>query len=292
MRGRAAATLVAAGFAILAPLVPPTGLLSSAAVGLVTLRLGERQGALLTLSATLAAALPGWMLLGSPMGALGFDLSLWLPMLVLGSVLRRTRSLPVAIETAMVFGVVLILINVLTMTDPVQDWQPILAPLSEAFRESQVLSDEQRAALVNWLARWMTGILGALFLLQMAVSLFLARWWQALLYNPGGFQAEFHALRLHRWLAYLGAPVFLLMLLGPGKAADWVRYIGLLLVLGYFFQGLAVTHNSIARGGMRTAWLVVLYVLLVIAMPHVVLVLAVVGYTDAWLDLRARWRRS
>ena len=44
-------------------------------------------------------------------------------------------------------------------------------------------------------------LLGNLAFMQMLltlISLFTARWWQAKLYNPGGFQQEFYQLRLSR----------------------------------------------------------------------------------------------
>ncbi|NNC54346.1 MAG: hypothetical protein HKO07_01350, partial [Pseudomonadales bacterium] len=43
------------------------------------------------------------------------------------------------------------------------------------------------------------GMIAIMQSITVAFSLLVARWWQAMLYNPGGFREEFHALRLQRF---------------------------------------------------------------------------------------------
>ncbi len=84
MRGRSQAALVAAVFAVLSLLFPLAGMLSSATVALVTLRLGPVEGLIVGAFAGLASGLFAFAALGSPAPALGFALALWLPVWALG----------------------------------------------------------------------------------------------------------------------------------------------------------------------------------------------------------------
>jgi uncharacterized protein YybS (DUF2232 family) len=62
------------------------------------------------------------------------------------------------------------------------------------------------------------------------------------------------------------------------------------MVLATLFtiQGMAVVHALVDRLGLRTAWLVAIYVLLLMMVPHSLLVVGFIGVTDAWIDYRNR----
>jgi hypothetical protein len=290
MQGQFQAMAVVAALALFAVILPPLGIISAAAVGLVTLRQGPVPAVSLVVMAGALVGLAGLLLLGQPLGIVAAALLLWLPMLVLGTVLRLTRSLAFGLEAALLFGVLLIGLYSVQAGDATDMWKEILEPVSQALLEAQVLTQEQRVALLDELVRWMPGILATGFVLQMILGLFLARGWQAQLYNPGGFRAEFHALRLHAGIAYLALLLWLFMLFGPATGLDWVRYLGLLLLMGFSLQGLAVVHGGVAKAGLRIAWLAAVYVLLFLAMSHALLLLAGLGMADHWIDFRARIR--
>jgi hypothetical protein len=120
------------------------------------------------------------------------------------------------------------------------------------------------------------------------LGLLLARWWQSMLFNPGGFRAEFHALQLGKPLA-LGALVLALvsLLLADGIGA-LARDLVMVVLLLYMLQGLAIAHALVAARGASVWWLVAIYGLLAIALPQVIMVLAVAGLMDTWMNLRRR----
>jgi hypothetical protein len=62
----------------------------------------------------------------------------------------------------------------------------------------------------------------------------------------------------------------------------------------HLLQGLALVHALVAQRKANGAWLVALYVLLLLPMLMVQLaiLLAAVGWLDTWLDLRTRWGSS
>ena len=204
MRGRSQAALVAAVFAILSLLFPLTGMLSSATLALATLRQGPVEGLLVGLFAGLASGLFAFAALGSPLPALGFALALWLPVWALAVMLRNSGSPALTVTTAGLMGLAILIGLKVGVADPAAYWAELLEPVRKGLIEGGILTDAESQALILEVARWMTGAFAATFYFQALLALFLGRWWQSLLYNPGGFGAEFRDLRLGKGLGVLG----------------------------------------------------------------------------------------
>jgi hypothetical protein len=289
MKGWPQAAGVALLSALLSPLFAPLTLLSGAVAALVTLRKGEVDGLRVVAVATAGVAVAAQLFGQLPVGLL-FALLLWVPMLVLGFVLRSTRSLPLTVEVGVAFGALVVVFYALRFDDPARDWAPILESMLGPLLDAQQLDGDARQALIAAMGRWMTGALGAAFFLQTIGALLLGRWWQALLYNPGGFRAEFHALRLHRWLAILAVPLVVVLFIEGSP--DLLRYLALPVVAAFFLQGLALTHAQLAAFSAHAGWLVGVYALLILAPPYAVTALATAGYADAWMDFRRRLEKK
>ena len=284
MRGYSPATLVTTVAGLLSLLIPFVGVISSAAVGLVTLRQGVRPGMLLLGSSTLASGLIAWPALGNPWVGLGILLVLWAPIWGLATILRATRSLNLTAQLAALGGLVVVLVVHLTVGDPALYWRELIEPLRQSLLNDGLVEAEASQVLFARLAQWMTGAFAAALVLQYLVSLFLARAWQAQLYNPGGFGAEFKALRVGSLVGALFVLFLAWGLLAKGLGLDLAPVLGLLLLL----QGLAVIHRLRELRNANQGWLVALYVLLVFFMPQMVLLLISLGLIDLWADIRAR----
>jgi len=286
MRGRSQATLVAAVFAVLSLIAPLVGLLSSAVIALVTLRKGAQEGLIVDAFAGFASGLLVFAALGSPQPAVGFVLILWLPVWVLGLVLRQTRSLSLTVEVAALFGLLVAAGIRLLIGDPVAHWMELLEPVRLSLVKSSVIDAVVSERLAAQAARWMTGAFAATFYSQLLLALFIGRWWQALLYNPGGFGAEFRALRMHPGVAYpaLGLAVAALLLDG----AMWATDLLLLSAPLFFLQGMAIVHGLAHTYSTHRGWLVGFYGLLLLAMPYAEMLVAGFGFLDSWVDLRTR----
>lgn len=113
--------------------------------------------------------------------------------------------------------------------------------------------------------------------------LMLARWWQALLYNPGGFQEEFHQLRIPLPLAAISMLLWLYCLANPEFA-----YWGVLIALPMVVAGVSLIHWLVASRGWGRGPLVALYVLLVIATLPLVGFMCGLALIDSWIDIRGR----
>ncbi|QQS55248.1 MAG: DUF2232 domain-containing protein [Candidatus Competibacteraceae bacterium] len=289
MRGRFAAVLIAAPTAVLFWLFPPILIVSGAVVALVTLRRGAAEGALLAVLAGLGAgALAGLVLgLGAMWPMLSVLLACWAPLWVLASLLRATVSLSVTLRAAALLGLLGVGGFYLMLGDPAVWWSQVLDGLRQGLT---TLPSGERATLeqlLDLLRSWaplLPGQVVSAALLFVLAGLLLGRWWQALLFHPGGFRPEFHQLRLGRPLALLALALF-----GAALLSGWPVLSNLVLVLGtlYSVQGIAVAHALVFKLRLSPAWLLLLYLLLVPLLSQLVMAL---GIADAWADFRTRVR--
>ena len=283
--------MVVTVLALLSILLPLIGILSAASVGLVTLRNGAKSGVIVSLLATLTCGLFMAVSFGNPLPAIGFLLLQWAPAVLLGLFLRGSRSLDLTIQLALAYGLLVILGQYLALGDPAEFWQTQLQPLVEQLVNAGVLDQASRDLVLAELAGWMGGVLAAGLYLQLVCSMLVARWWQALLYNPGGFREEFHRFRLHKVLGVVGIAAIAVLLMPSQSVPEILRHLAILLSAVLFMAGLAVAHGVLGKIGSGGIWLGVMYFLLILLLPQVAMVLATLGLMDIWIDFRARLER-
>ena len=292
MRGFSQSVMATTVLAMISIIFPLIGFLSTASVGLVSLRQGPKSGALTAGAATIASGLLMILIFGTPILALGFLLLQWIPIAVLAWLLRGSRSLALATHAGLGFGFLALLMQMLLIESPTAFWREQLQPMAQRFVEAGMFDQAQSMEAVAQLAPLMCGVLAAGFLLQLLFGLYLARWWQALLYNPGGFSAEFQQLRLHRLLGVMGAAALAAWLV-PGFALPaWLNCIGLVVLSVFSLQGLAVAHGVFGAMPGSQRWLVATYILLLLFLPQMAMVLITIGLLDVWMDFRRRIPRK
>ncbi len=295
MRRPLNAVLVASVFAVLSIVIPPFSLLSGAAVSLVVLRLGIGMGAKVMLGAGLVVAIIAFVGTGGTASAIaGFVLMAmavtWLPLLLLSWVLYETRSLSITMIVAAILAMVAVVVMYLLVGDTSLWWRQALDKtfVMTAAGANLPLSPEDLGRALDALSQVMTGLLGATVLLSLIGSVFLARWWQSLLYNRGGFRSEFLALRLDYRLSIIVLLVLSLMLITNGIWAQLAGDLLIVLLALYMLVGLALVHSLVALTGAHVAILFALYLLLAFLLPQMMIFLAAAGYIDSWLNLRVR----
>ncbi len=288
MQGRLQATAVVALVTLLSLLFfQPLMLVSSAAVALVVLRRGALEGTVVMLSAAAICALLLSALQVNLLLVVSSVLLLWMPIFGLALLLRQSRSLGMMVAAALLIGVVVVITMQLYV--PADEWVKTLGPsVSAMLEQRQLLDPEHIEMFIEKLASWMPGIIATLFFFQLVAVLLLARWWQSLLYNPGGFRAEFHKLRLPGAIAAATIVVLLLNLVGLKLGGMLVEYLILLLLAACFLQGLALAHGMADKHGVQTPWLVGMYLLLVLFLPYAESLLSAAGLADSWFNFRAR----
>jgi len=282
----------AAGTAVLGLLLPPFGFVAAGMVGLVTLKHGVADGALILAASVAVSSAVMLLALHSADAAIFFAVSMGLPMLLLAAVLRNTASQGAALTSAGLLGASLIAAVHLLTADPVTWWRRVLeiflvermqpgdapdAAVAESLREVA----EKLAPLMSDAP---TGIaIGTM------VLLFLARWGHALLDNPGGFGKEFRALRLDRRVAFAAMVLGLSAIFFRQFASGLLPELFNLMVALYVLQGIAVAHALVKQRRASSGWLVAMYVLLMLMPPLGMMVLSVMGFSDTWLDYRKRY---
>ncbi len=278
-----AAMLVALGLAI------PLGFVfSGAAVAMTTLRRGAVEGAIV--------GLIGFGVIAALMLALagGLDRALVAMLMLLGGivataeVLRQTSSLGVTVLTGIGLALSALLSFWILVADPVAFFRDgFVAVLDQLQASGAQLDPQQVAALVDAM-QW-RGAAGNVFgtLLVVALgSVFLGRSWQAQLVNPGGFQQEFHRLRLGKTVAMATAASFM-----AAAFAQWDLVLNLAAVMLYVWiiQGFAVIHGVVGVLNAGTGWLVAAYFLCImgwIGANSLVLLVPLLGLINEFFDLR------
>lgn len=286
MKGRLQAILVAATTAMLGLLLPPMILISSAAIGLVTLRQGPKEGLTIFLGAVVGVAGLAWVTLNAPISALAFVPVAWLPLWIVAAVLWLTVSLPLALQAITLYGAIVVTLFHVVLPDPVVWWRDVLEQLAPALQAAHVGSNTTTTSnLIDALAPVMTGVTGSSLVMTSILALLLARWWQSVLYNPGGFAKEFYQFKLGRVNTLVAIAIFALAVLpGYGLFND----LSVLIFVPFMFQGLALIHALANKKRLHWVWLLALYVLLLFLLPQLVTLLALIGLSDNWIDFRRR----
>lgn len=276
----------AALFTLLTGMVNGLSVLGAGMVALAGLRQGPQEGLLVALIAAAGLAVIA-AALGAPPGLLAASaLAIWLPVLFAAWVLRRTGSQARAIQSAGAFGAGAVLAFFFGTDNPAEIGREFvdetLAPMAERLGDGESPDPE---LLEAW-ATMMPGMLGAALSLAVLAGLLLGRWWQAVLYNPGGFRAEFHELR-HGLVPMLVMGAILVLASLTGQA--WALALALIAMLLLLVQGLAVVHALVHRKSMGGLWLLPVYGLLVLLPLPAIASLAGIGIVDNVTDLRERF---
>jgi hypothetical protein len=280
LRGKLQAIVITSLLTLLALVLPLFSyVLSGIAPGLVTLRHGALTGIQVITGSLVVIAAFALAVRLNPQIAMAFALGVWLPLWLCAAVLRMTESQGHLLLVAGLFGAVFIAIMHLVVDDLAGWWAGWLkAWIGQALPSGQ---GDRYLEQVAAAASFMNALVAAGLTVSLTITLMAARWWQAYLFNPGGFRREFHALRLPRGLL-LGVLLSIgLVVAGKGSPGSPAMDIFILMIFLYFFQGLAAAHRLTEARKLSQTWLVVMYVLLLI-FPQIILFLACFGMADSW----------
>jgi len=251
--------------------------ISAAVIALITLRKGAGSGAWLFM----------WALL--PAGTLLYlygdsgPLALLTGTLVLALVLRTTVNLSWAVLAGVgvgaVAGLSMVAFSGAYLDQMVAYFGEFLGTL-----EQQLSQGGQTVELPRPEANQIAGMLGAGTATMSVLCLLLARYWQAALYNPGGFGVEFKAL-YYPVTVSLGLVLAALVLSSLGLQ---YRTWAMICLIPLTFVGLALVHARAESRGHSTGWLRFFYIAWLIFDP-VKLLVVFFAIADSWLNFRQRW---
>lgn len=254
---------------------------SAGAVALVTLRRGAAEGVYVLACASIAVALLGFFLIGNFTFALLYMLAQWLPIWLIAIVLREGRQLSLAVEIAVFIGMLGVAGFYLYESNPSLMWENLLNQMAP----KNIPEDVQKT--VTAMAHYMTGFLAFGVVLVLLFGLFLGRWWQSALYNPGGFKQEFLLINTSQRLAVVSLLVLVVALLNLGAISEIAGNMAILLFLLYTLIGTSVMHTVFSAMKMGR-YLVPMFYITLLLIPQVMMPVALVGLCDAWLNIRKK----
>jgi len=282
------AFFIGACFAALSPQgFSPFALVAAAAAVLVILY-GDAPGAesrgMMVAVVSFAVAVGTMLSIRQPMlVAAGLAGLAFLAPALLGVLLKRTGSLTLCFQLA-VLAMALLLVGIYATTDnPGAVWEQLLREAVQSLQSNGVeVANPER---ITGLARSMWGAYAALVLLGALSSLFLARWWQSLLEAPGGFGDEYRGLRLGRTLGLAAIAVIVAAAVFDVELVDCLSWVAMSALA---FQGLAAAHRRKAERQMGQGGLVAIYVFLIVPLSAFIMVtlLAAWGVADNWRQIK------
>jgi hypothetical protein len=220
----------------------------------------------------------------------GAVIMLFAPLGVMAWLLRAFRSLSLALAGGTLIFMALILLMRLFQGPPsIEEWVAFFdcrmkasgltpAQLSEFLPTGQGLTDVIQAFMIGWPL--------IINLLQMGL-LFLARWLQARIYYPGGFQRDFHGLKQPQSLALGASGLLLITVFAPDNMVT-LLHLGILALVLMGITGLGTVHGYLSEKRRSKGWLVFLYGLMILNVWGTLMALAVLAVLDSCFNLNLR----
>lgn len=286
LKGVPQVSLLAAVFLTLSLFFPPLAWLSSALIALVTLRKGWQHGVIVLGVSSLGAAAFFSVSFDGGWSALILASLFWLPVFFMALSLRFTVKLDISLLLAAIIGFIGLSMVYVIQNDPSATWLDLLRETiqPDIWAQHFDVPPKEFDGFLQDMSKLMPGSTSACLVFSAVVSLLLARRWQARLFNPGGFQLEYHKLRYGRYAAIVA---LLITVLGLSVQSSYALGLVAIVVATYLFQGVALVHALVKLKSLNTSWLVVMYGLCAV-LPQLIVVLGGIGLFDTWWDLRKR----
>jgi hypothetical protein len=270
LRGRVQALIVA----LVGSFFP---LVSSATVGLVALCKGSKEGFLLFLWASLPLIVmqqvgsENLLLTAVSVASLGI-------MVIAASLHSLYASWQWTLIATVVVAIICAALFGFLMAADVTE----LLVIAQQMFETMQSTDAPVASVIS--KPLVLGLVAVILAVGCVMSLMIARWWQSAVYNPGGFQEEFHGFTISSKIAVLLLAIFLIGRLIREGYQLWAD----LALLPFLIAGIALFHSTVKLFGLGSQWVAFLYVGLIFMGKPVTLVLVGLGLAESLIDLRSR----
>ena len=272
MRGRLHASAVAALGNTL-PLITP------ATIGLVALRKGFSEGGLICLWGLLPVFLTYFFSDSNQFFVL-LTACNFLNVLLVCGILRYRGDWEMTLVSLVIISIILMGSLLLIFQ---QDFEVLVQRLIEVFEEaSRQTNIESLKIEKSSIAVFTTWTI----ILNTFLGVVIARWWQAIIFNPGGFKEEFQGIRLNRRLLILIFSILVLSSAIFNQYSNWAYLSIFPLVVG----GLSLFHWLVNEKNLGKVPIIFTYVFMVLFTPFVILILALLGTVDCFYNMRKKLR--
>lgn len=265
---------------------PYLGFLSAALLVVLVLHDGTRVAVLKAAAAAVLLAVIGVVVGTPPSVILAVAVVYWLPAVLLATLLTVTRSLTLTLQVSVLVAILGMLVFFGIVGDPVAFWETELGAAAEMWRNMGAV--ELADSLTNgqsMLAAQMTMFIVTLLWTIYAATLVLG--YKLFRQLPGETDrfGRFRDLNFGRVLALIMALSSMVALV---THAAWLQNIAFVMFAVFWLQGLAILHWLHGAAILPGFAVALVYVLMLPLSAVVVIGLAVLGYIDAWFDLRRK----
>ncbi len=281
LKGRLQAVGTVSLLAMSSLLLPPLAyIMSGVPISLITLRKGPAYGMQVIVGAALTTSLLAYFSnLGIATGP-SFGLGIWSPIWLCSIVMRMAGSHSLTVLVAGIMGVIFVSIMRFFVVDMTVKWQMLL---DEWVNNSlNIDGADQVQAVFDAALPLMNAIMASALVVSMVITVLLGRWWQSILFNPGGFRIEFYRLRLPRLLTMLVLVCLIFSMTDMEGIKLFSSDVLIICIFLFIFQGISSVHRIVFARKMSRSWLVAMYSFLVI-IPQMALFLSCLGMADSWI---------
>lgn len=282
--------------------IPVVGVLGILFAGLVTLRKGILEGAIVTLAAT-APYVVSFVLARHDPETVKIAIWMAVSVAVLSNIftwvfavmLYRQMSWAKVLQVAALVGVLAVSVIHLVYPDIATWWAGQLhdyytqaaKAVSAALQEGSAGPTDDQLASIDITKYYMNGLIAGVILLNALLQVVVARWWQSIMFAPGTLRKELHNIRLSRLAGVLFVACLVVSYLGNNIVIMDIMPIVYIL---FTAAGLSLVHYmfGLMASPTKIFWIAVLYVTLIFAMPTSMVFVAMMALFDIWLDFRSR----
>ncbi len=258
--------------------------LSGVVVVLLVLKNGLQQTLISVVSAAVLMVVVGVIAQVPLSTVLVGAFAIWIPALVLGTLLANCRSLTLTLQVSVLIAAGAILGVFVITGDPSEMWRSVLETIIEVWRDMGLHDQaDVLAADFDAIARQMTMVAVVTSWSFHVVTCVLG--YKLFRQLPGETAAmgRFSDLNFGRVIALMMAVASVLAYL---TGAVWLQNVAFVLFAVFWLQGMSIVHWLHARGFLHMFGLVAVYVLMPFLNVILLMGLAIAGYIDAWFGFR------
>lgn len=265
-------------------LLPAPQLTSGALLVLLILAQGPKLAALEAFAAAAMLAVVNVVLGGSFESVVALIGGTWIPVALLAVLLAMSRSLTLATQVAIIVAIAAMLVFQIAVPDQDLFWKPYLEVMVAVVEENGLQLD---TSVLTGEVMTITAVL--VYWILYTVAMFTGYWlYRQLPFETSNF-GRFRELNFGRVIAFATA---IASLLAFAIGASWLQNIAFILFVMFMMQGLALVHWLRGEKILPMFALVSIYILLPFLQVLLVMVLALIGYTDAWFGFRRRFTKA
>lgn len=280
---------ISALLAFVTSIIPiPGGSLGSLIAVLVTLRKGAFEGSLIFIAVLAANTL---YLFGKSVSGQALLIATLMAVLVnvltclFAVILERTHRWSLVIESGALLGIAAVFVLHLFFPDIGSWWADLLTKFIKQIRNSNVLMNIPEAQLPQMalqMSHFMSGFCIVFFFASAWLQVLMGRWWQAVVYNPGGLRSELYNIRFSRFAGILLVVPLILLAIWQSFAIDCLPVI----IVALTVAGLSLMHALVAK--LKRGWfiLVLVYVSFLLTFPLGAVIIAIFALLDVLVDFR------